>query len=70
MRPCSIVDPNHFVNMAEKRANEMNEQAKETGSLARGYFCRQFEVTISFNLEIARSLKISITRSNFYIIFL
>ena len=39
VRPCSIVDENHFVNVARQRAKEMNEK----GGVARGYFCDQFE---------------------------
>lgn len=39
MRPCSIINPNHYVNIARKRADEMNA----LNTKARGYFCDQFE---------------------------
>ncbi|KAI8903829.1 tryptophan synthase beta subunit-like PLP-dependent enzyme [Gorgonomyces haynaldii] len=42
VRPCSIVDPNHFVNVAKRRAQEMNESGKH------GYFVNQFENLLNF----------------------
>ncbi|KAJ3368218.1 hypothetical protein HDU91_000759 [Kappamyces sp. JEL0680] len=51
--PCSIVDPNHFVNLAGKKAHEMNKRAQATGSLARGFFCNQFENMANFKAHLA-----------------
>jgi hypothetical protein len=41
VRPCSIVDSNHFVNIAKRRAREFT--ALHSGSDRRGLFCDQFE---------------------------
>ena len=48
MRPVSIIDKNHFVNVAKRRAEDMNLTAAKTKSLARGYFCDQFENLANF----------------------
>jgi cysteine synthase A len=49
VKPVSIVDPSHFVNLARKRAEDMNRIADETGSCARGLFCDQFENLANFD---------------------
>jgi cysteine synthase A len=49
VKPVSIVDENHFVNLARKRALDMNKSADETGSLKRGFFCDQFENLANFD---------------------
>lgn len=48
VRPCSIVDPNHFVNIAKTRAHQMNLEADKNNSNARGLFCNQFENPSNF----------------------
>lgn len=64
VRPCSIVDDNHFVNVARKRANEMNERADKeierlktqnkfsrqdySALVPRGFFVDQFESYTNF----------------------
>ena len=50
VRQCSIVDKNHFVNIARFRATEMNEKAILSKSKARAYFCDQFENPANFNV--------------------
>ncbi|KAJ3309717.1 Cysteine synthase 2 [Boothiomyces sp. JEL0838] len=47
VKPCSIVDPNHFVNLARKRAEEMNS----SNSDAHGLFCNQFENLVNFDIH-------------------
>jgi cysteine synthase len=47
--PCSIIDPNHFVNIARKKAEEMNKLANDTNSGKFGYFCDQFETSANVN---------------------
>ncbi|KAI8899085.1 tryptophan synthase beta subunit-like PLP-dependent enzyme [Globomyces pollinis-pini] len=49
VKPCSIVDPNHFVNLAKKRANDMNVTADNLSSKERGFFCNQFENLANFD---------------------
>ncbi|TPX39216.1 hypothetical protein SeMB42_g06411 [Synchytrium endobioticum] len=48
VRPVSIIDRNHFVNVAQRRAEEMSLQAAQTRSQAKGYFCDQFENLANF----------------------
>ncbi|TPX30916.1 hypothetical protein SmJEL517_g05633 [Synchytrium microbalum] len=48
VRPVSIIHQNHFVNVAKRRADELNEQSMRTNSPARGYFCNQFENLANF----------------------
>lgn len=57
VRPVSIVHQNHFVNLAKKRADEMNARAQECalkgdveGAKRRGYFCDQFENLANFEV--------------------
>ena len=50
VKPCSIIDKNHFVNIARQRAHEMNQLAQASGSSARGYFCNQFENESNFKV--------------------
>ncbi|KAJ3272946.1 hypothetical protein HDV01_005143 [Terramyces sp. JEL0728] len=47
VKPCSIVDPNHFVNLARKKADEMNSG----NTSAKGLFCNQFENLINFDIH-------------------
>lgn len=49
VKPCSIVDPNHFVNVARKRAEEMNAHSTLHNLKSRGFFCNQFENLSNFN---------------------
>lgn len=42
VRPCSIVDPNHYVNVARRRASERCAMFPDAG-VQMGYFCDQFE---------------------------
>jgi cysteine synthase len=48
VKPASIVDPNHFVNLARRRAEEMNQIADLTKSPLRALFCNQFENLANF----------------------
>jgi cysteine synthase A len=48
VRPASIVDPNHFVNIAKRRALELNALADTGPSNPRGFFCDQFENPSNF----------------------
>ncbi|KAJ3037661.1 hypothetical protein HK097_003439 [Rhizophlyctis rosea] len=50
VRPVSIVDKNHFVNLARRRAEEMNEKAAREGG-PRGYFCDQFENLANYHVH-------------------
>eukprot|EP00842_Homolaphlyctis_polyrhiza_P004449 jgi/Hompol1/5004/HPOL_004087-RA len=52
VRPVSIVDQGHYVNVARRRAEEMNQIAAKTGSKARGYFCDQFENMANFKTHL------------------
>ncbi|KAI8917439.1 tryptophan synthase beta subunit-like PLP-dependent enzyme [Entophlyctis helioformis] len=52
VRPVSIVDKGHFVNVARRRADEMNAAADEAGSAARGYFCDQFENLANYKTHL------------------
>ncbi|KAI9101996.1 tryptophan synthase beta subunit-like PLP-dependent enzyme [Phlyctochytrium arcticum] len=51
VRPVSIVDKNHFVNLARKRAEEMNIKADLEGSGPRGFFCDQFENLANYQVH-------------------
>ncbi|EGF77872.1 hypothetical protein BATDEDRAFT_27182 [Batrachochytrium dendrobatidis JAM81] len=52
VRPVSIVDPDHYVNIARRRAEEMNIAADMHGSMARGYFCNQFENMANYQTHL------------------
>ncbi|KAH6562359.1 hypothetical protein BASA50_006557 [Batrachochytrium salamandrivorans] len=52
VRPVSIVDTNHYVNIARRRAEEMNLAADATSSAARGFFCDQFENMANFKTHL------------------
>lgn len=43
VRPCSIIDEGHFVNIARRRALEMNKAADLDDSLPRAFHVNQFE---------------------------
>lgn len=47
VRPCSIVDSNHFVNVAKRRSEEMNAR----GSTTKGFFCNQFESQANYMVD-------------------
>ncbi|KAJ3011957.1 hypothetical protein HKX48_006550 [Thoreauomyces humboldtii] len=49
VRPVSIVDPNHYVNLARRRAVDMNREAGDDPSRPRGFFCDQFENLANFD---------------------
>ncbi|KNC97114.1 uncharacterized protein SPPG_07507 [Spizellomyces punctatus DAOM BR117] len=51
VRPVSIVDKNHFVNLARKRADEMNLKADQEGNGPRGFFCDQFENLANYQVH-------------------
>lgn len=46
VKPCSIIDPNHFVNLARKKAEEMNAMSPNSA-----YFCDQFENMANFDVH-------------------
>ncbi|KAJ3042043.1 Cysteine synthase 2 [Rhizophlyctis rosea] len=50
VRPVSIVDKNHFVNLARRRADEMNQKAEREGG-PRGFFCDQFENLANYQVH-------------------
>ncbi|KAJ3296631.1 hypothetical protein HK104_001401 [Borealophlyctis nickersoniae] len=50
VRPVSIVDKNHFVNLAKRRADEMNAKAAKDGG-PRGYFVDQFENLANYQVH-------------------
>jgi cysteine synthase A len=52
VKPVSIVDSNHFVNLARKRAEDMNRLADESDSCERGLFCNQFENLANFEAHL------------------
>ena len=49
VRPCSIIDKNHYVNIARLRSAQMNLAAIESESLENGFFCDQFNTTANFD---------------------
>lgn len=52
VRPVSIVDKSHFVNLARQRAQEMNQRADSQGEGApRGFFCDQFENLANYKVH-------------------
>ncbi|KAL2912309.1 Cysteine synthase 2 [Polyrhizophydium stewartii] len=53
VRPVSIVDKDHYVNVARRRAEDMNRIADDTGSLARGFFCDQFENLANYRTHLS-----------------
>lgn len=50
VRPVSIIDKSHFVNVAQRLAEEMNENKDPISS--RGFFCDQFENLANFQVGI------------------
>jgi cysteine synthase A len=48
VRPASIVLPEHFVNVAKRRAKEWDDQMQQSGVPARGFFSDQFENLANF----------------------
>ena len=42
-KPVSIIHKTHFVNLAQARASQLTKASLASGSLARGFFCNQFE---------------------------
>ncbi|KAL3899035.1 MAG: hypothetical protein SGCHY_002328 [Lobulomycetales sp.] len=50
VRPCSIVDENHFVNIARRRAEEYTRANQHLGP--RGLFCDQFESESNFQAHL------------------
>ncbi|KAJ1673601.1 Cysteine synthase 2 [Spiromyces aspiralis] len=57
MPPCSIVDANHFVRVARRRADEYTEanRPENGGNGATGYFVDQFENTWNFEAHFTRT---------------
>ncbi len=49
VQPCSIIDPNHFENVARRRADELTAASLASGRPERGFFCNQFETDSNFS---------------------
>jgi cysteine synthase A len=47
VRPCSIIDANHYVNIARQRAKEQNAKSVK----GRALFCNQFENEANYQVS-------------------
>ncbi len=62
VRPCSIIDANHYVNIARQRAQEQNAKAVPGSLRKRALFCDQFENEANYQVRLTINQRYTIKR--------